>query len=309
MKWIVGIDLRHRSDGAIKFARWLRRTSADVEACGLVGVHVIESASLGALTRAEPRPLVLQRLTDESRLVIDHAGAQGDFLKVDAIEGRSAAHSLEAACIYHHADGLIVGRKAATDERALIRLGSVARQLLRSLAAPVFVVSPDLDPEAIGAGPIVVAVTPSDSASSAVGLARALGQRLGRELVFVRVVSVPEDYAHIYWSNAALAAFRDQYIHRASESLREWLGERGFAEARQEVRYGPEVTEILAVAHRLDAPFLVCGSRLLGPLERMLTPSTSSELAAHAPGAVLVVPPDHGGRFVDGAVAGEQQEH
>ncbi|MEZ4452563.1 MAG: universal stress protein [Nannocystaceae bacterium] len=300
MKWIVGIDLRHRSDGAIKFAHWLRRTSAEVEACGLVGVHVVESGSLTALTQAEPRPLVLQRLADESRLVIENAGATEDFLKIDAIEGRAAAHSLEAACVYHHADGLVVGRKAATDERALIRLGSVARQLLRSLSAPVFVVAPDLDAATIGAGPIVVAVTPNDASKSAVGLARALGRRLGRDVLFVRVVTVPEDYAHIYWSGAALAAFREQFLDRAGARLREWLGELGLAEARHEVRYGPEVSEILAVAHRSDAPFVVCGSRLLGPLERMLTPSTSSELAAHAPGAVLVVPPDHGGRFVDG---------
>ncbi len=297
MKWIVGVDLRHRSDGAIKFAAWLRETSANAEGCELVGVHVVEAKQMAGLQRFDPKQAVLERLQVESKLVIRNAGASEGFATVDVIEGRRAAHSLESACVYHHGDGLIVGRKAGSEEQAVVRLGSVARHLLRSLSGPTFVVAPDLAADGIGSGPIVVAVTPTDASLSACTFARAVGERLGREVVFVRVVTVPEDYAHIYWSSDALEQFRVEFVERARVQLKAWLTEHGFGEARVELRYGPEVAELVAASKLHDSPFIVCGSRLLGTFERMLTSSTSSELAAHAPCPVVVVPPDHRGKL------------
>ncbi len=293
MKFVVGVDLRHRSDGAVRFAGWLRAHTVAPATSTLVGVHVVESGALAALERFDPRSAVLQRLRDEAVMVVRAAAGEGAVETVDVLEGKRAARSLESACIYHHADALVIGRKAGINEQALVRLGSVARHLLRALPAPLFVVAPDLDPSTIGAGPIVVAVTPSDAALSACAFATALGGRLGRDVVFVRVVTVPEDYAHIYWSADALESFRAEYIERARVQLAAWLSAHGYGHARHEVRYGPEVGELVAAAREHDAPLIVCGSRLLGPLERMLTPSTSSELAGHAPCAVAVVPPDY----------------
>ena len=293
MKLVVGVDLRHRSDGAVRFAAWLRaHVQAPAEA-ELVGVHVVESGQMAALQRFDPRPTVFQRLRDEAMMVVRGAAGAEAFAKVDVLEGKKAAHSLESACIYHHADAMVIGRKAGVAEQALVRLGSVARALLRALPAPIFVVAPDLDPETIGAGPLVVAVTPTDASLSAAAFATRVAQRLGREIVFVRVVTVPEDYAHIYWSGDALASFRSEYVARSRQQLGEWLATHGYGGARYEVRYGAEVGEVVAAARENDAPLIVCGSRLLGPLERMLTPSTSSELAAHAHCAVAVVPPDY----------------
>ncbi|HGG57813.1 MAG TPA: universal stress protein, partial [Nannocystis exedens] len=244
MKWIVGVDLRHRSDGAIKFAAWLREQSAAREPCGLVGVHVIESKELAALRRFDPRPEVLSRLAEESHLVIRNAGVREDFDIVDVIEGRRAAQSLESACVYHHGNGLVIGRKAGSVEHSIVRLGSVARHLLRALTVPTFIVAPDLAVEKIGEGPIVVAVTPTDASLSACMFARALAERLGRELIFVRVVTVPEDYAHIYWSSEALEQFRVEFVERARVQLRAWLVEHGFADAHLELRYGASVVEL-----------------------------------------------------------------
>ncbi|MCB9704913.1 MAG: universal stress protein [Myxococcales bacterium] len=297
MKWIVGVDLRHRSDGAIKLARWLSERSAERERCELVGVHVVEASQMAALQRFDPRPAVLSRLAEEAALVVQNAGAGEILTKIDVIEGRGAAHSLESACIYHHGDGLIIGRKAGAQEHTLVRLGSVARHILHALPAPVFVVAPDLDESALGEGPIIVATVPTDASLSACNFARALGERIGREVVFVRVVTVPEDYAHIYWSGEALEAFRAEFLDRAREQLRDWLAANGFGDARYEVRYGPEVGELVAAANLHASPLIVTGSRLLGTFERMLTPSTSSELAAHAPCPVVVVPPDHRGKL------------
>lgn len=294
MKWIVGVDLRHRSDGAIKFAAWLREQSAAVEPCGLVGVHVVESKQMAALRGFDPRTAVLSRLAEESRLVIRNTGISEDFDTVDVIEGRRAAKSLESACVYHHGDGLVVGRKAGSAEHSIVRLGSVARHLLRSLTVPTFIVAPDfVVVEEVSKGPIVVAVTPTDASLSACIFARALAERLGRELIFVRVVTVPEDYAHIYWSSDALDQFRTEFVERARVQQQAWLAEHGFADPRLELRYGGPVVELVAAAGLHDAPLIVCGSRLLGTFERMLTSSTSSDLAAHATCPVAIVPPDH----------------
>jgi nucleotide-binding universal stress UspA family protein len=293
MRLVVGVDLRHRSDGAIRFAAWLRSRTADPHATTIVGVHVVESAQMVALRRFDPRPRVIQRLRDEAAHVIQAAVGAGVVNNIDVLEGSKTSRSLESAATYHHADALIVGRKAGVDEQAIVRLGSVARSLLRALPVPTFVVAPDLDLEAIGAGPIVVAVTPGEPALSACAFAVALGQRLGRDVLAVRVVTVPEDYSHIYWSGEDLAAYRAEYLERARKVLAEWLAANGLTDLQQQLRLGGEIHELAAAAREHDAPLIVCGSRLLGPLERMLTPSTSSELAAYAPCAVAVVPPDY----------------
>jgi len=290
MKWIVGVDLRHCSDGAIKFGAWLRSSQSAGSPSELVGVHVIEAKQLASLDRFDGRARVLKRIEDESKLVVRNAGVADAFAEIDVVEGRSAAKSLEDARVAHHGDGLIVGRKAGIGQNPLVRLGSVARKVLRTLSGPAVVVAPDLDVEAIGDGPIVVAATPTDVSLGACKFARELGEALGREVLFVRVVEVPEDYAHIYWSENALASFRTEYVEEARDQLKTWLEEHGFADAKVEMRLGPIVAELVDAATEHAAPCVISGARLLGTIERMLTSSTSSELAAQARCAVIVVP-------------------
>lgn len=287
--WIVGVDLRHRSDGAVRFGAWLYgQTRGAVE---LVGVHAAPPSVIAELDRFEGRAQVCERLRTEAELAVAHAGARAVFTAMELVEAQVPAEGLAAERAARAAAGLIVGRKAASDGRDLVRLGSVARKLLQRLVAPIFVVPPDLRPERLGDGPIVVAVSPSEASRGAVKIAATLAGMLGRPLLFVRVVSVPEEYTQIYWSVDALTEFKGQTITAARDHTAAWLVEQGRSEPL-EVRYGDTITEILAVATEQAAPFVICGSRLLSRAERLIALSTSSELAARAATPVLVVPPD-----------------
>lgn len=287
--WIVGVDLRHRSDGAVRFAGWLQaRTGGAAE---LVGIHAVPPTVLDELDRFEGRVLVRERLRTEAELAVERAGARGAFAAVELVEAEVPAEALAAERAARMAAGLIVGRKAASDGRDLVRLGSVARRLLQRLVAPTFVVAPDLDPDRLGQGPIVVAVSPAEASVGAVKTGVTLAARLGRPLLFVRVVSVPEEYTQIYWSVDALTEFKEQTVAAARDHTAQWLEGQGRSEPL-EIRYGDTITEILAVAAEQGAPFVVCGSRLLSRAERLIALSTSSELAARAAVPVLVVPPD-----------------
>lgn len=287
--WIVGVDLRHRSDGAVRFGAWLRDQTGG--ALNLVGAHVLSDEALDELERFEGRTRVRERVRTETELVVSRASAQGAFTAVEVVEGEHPAEALAVARAERGAEGLIVGRKAARASKELVRLGSVARRLLQRLAAPTFVAPPDLDPAQLGAGPIVVAVTPAEASAGAVRVAARLAAAMKRTLVFVRAVSVPEEYAQIYWSGSALEEFRAQRIRVAEERTSAWLTELGHP-GPLVVRYGDELEEILGVAREHDAPFIVSGSRLLNFVERLVAVSMSSELAARASTPVLVVPPD-----------------
>lgn len=287
--WIVGVDLRHRSDGAVRFGAWLReQTNGAIE---LVGVHAAPTAVVDQLDQFEGRVRVRERLKTEAELAMERAGVREAFADLELVEADEPAETLASARAERSAIGMIVGRKAASDGRDLVRLGSVARRLLQRLVVPTFVVPPDLQTEQLRSGPVVVAVTPADASSGAVEVGTALAKSLGRQLLFVRVVSVPEEYTQIYWSTDALAQFKGQTIAAAKDRTAEWLADQGRNEPVV-VRYGDTITEILAVATEQGAPFLVCGSRLLSRIERVIALSTSSELAARSAIPVLVVPPD-----------------
>jgi nucleotide-binding universal stress UspA family protein len=288
-KWIVGVDLRHRSDGAVRFAGWLQRQLSQPQE--FVGIHVAPTVALDELERLEGRARVRERLQIEAELALERAGARAAFAEVSVVEADHPAEALARARADRSATGLVVGRKAAIDGRDLVRLGSVARRLLQGLAAPTFVVAPDLRAEQLGDGPVVVATTPTEASVGAVQLGVQLAAALGREVLFVRAVRLPDEYAQLYWTGGALEQFRGQQVQTATERLVAWLAEQGH-QAEPLVRYGDEVEEIMTAAAEVRAPLIVCGSRLLSRLERLVALSVSSELAARAPVPVLVVPPD-----------------
>jgi nucleotide-binding universal stress UspA family protein len=288
-KWIVGVDLRHRSDGAARFAGWLQRHLSQPQE--FVGIHVAPTRALDELERLEGRARVRERLQVEAELALERSEVRQTFAEVAVIEADDPADGLVRERANRSANGLVVGRKAASDGRDLVRLGSVARRLLQGLVAPTFVVPPDLTGERLGDGPVVIAVTPADASVGAVQLGTRLAAVLGRTVQFVRVVNLPEEYAQLYWAGGALEQFRGQQVDAAELRMVAWLAEQGHP-ARPQVRYGDEVGEILAAAAAVRAPLIVCGSRLLSRLERLVALSVSSELAAQSPVPVLVVPPD-----------------
>ncbi len=291
-QWIVGVDLRKRSDGAVRFATWLQAHMRE-RPPELRGVHVLETSQLKALRKFGSRAEIIGRLEAEARLVAKNAGAADALASLDVVENRRADDGLASACQQHGADVLIVGRKCGTEESGFVRLGSVARRLLRSLPAPTIVVPPDLETAAFGPGPVILAAVPGDSSVGALNFARSLAARLGRELVVTHVVRVPLDYAQLYWSDAELAKVREEHTSNAFRRLKEWLVEHGAEDARIELRAGLEHDALAEACSKHKAALLVTGTRRLKGFERMVLLSVSSDIAAHAQLPVAVVPPDY----------------
>lgn len=280
--WILGIDLRPRSDGAIRFGGWLRSQAPDD--IKLRGVHALAHDDDGYPNTREQVQVAVEE-------TLDRAGVRAAFDSVEVIAADRPETALESLQRNVDARGFIIGRRATADSEAIVRLGSVARRMLRRLVAPTFVVPPELEAEKIGAGPIVVAVTPDEASVGAVKFARRLATELRRSLVCVTVISTSADYIPPDRIDAVLAERVAQKVRGAEAITFAWLLSLGIRE-RLVVRPGDALTQILAVATELSAPFVVTGSRKLSTVERLFGLSVASWLAAQAALPVLVVPSD-----------------
>lgn len=286
-KWIVGLDLGARSVGAIRFAKWLADTAGDQ----LVAVHVIEEAHLQAALRYHHLVEVEAVAVNGARAAITSAGADASFHLIDVLEGRTAQESLAAAAAYRRADGIVIGRNASREGTSLVRLGRVARKVLRALPTSVAVVPPDFDPAATGRGPVVLACSLDDDAVAATAFARNFAARLGRGLELIHVSASPDDHAAQYVPLATLEKLRTDTRNESEARLAAWAKAGGMDDATRVVKLGSKVEQIIAHARARDAAAIVTGSRRLSSFDRLLIASTGSELAAHASCPVIVVPP------------------
>ena len=277
--WIVGLDLRPHSHGAINFARWLHQndTSGTMRFDGL---HVVDSALL-ELPTAPARTQLLGAAERAAHTALKVREADGVFTKIDAIAASGVVDTFAAAGELEICEALVLGRRAAGNDQSIVRLGKVARRLLRRLTAPTFVVPCDLELEHIGAGPIVCAV---DLSADSVALARygeALGARLGREIRLVHVVggSDPVGLAHI--PELALGELQSRRRETTQASLQAWRDAAGLS-APTLLAQGHVVPKLIRAARELDACMILTGSRRSSLVERMFFSSVGSTLAACA---------------------------
>jgi nucleotide-binding universal stress UspA family protein len=284
MRWIVGLDFKDRSGGALHMAAWMRARARDTAPQEFVGVHV--------LPERIRRMMVLEATADAPALtvadmrIVAESGVESPFDGWCADWAGSPEEGLMLAAANPDVTGILIGRASGRD-KGLPRLGRVARRLLRRLSVPVMVVPPDLTGDEIGAGPIVLATDLDDASIPAAEMAEGLALAFGRELL---VVSVEETFNHI----AALAP--DAFVplmsvqRRTEDDVRAWTRARGLGSARVLLCEGERVSAVTSVAHERDAAFVVCGSRCLSLAKRIFSSSTASELARRGRRPVLVVP-------------------
>ncbi|HET6585396.1 MAG TPA: universal stress protein [Nannocystaceae bacterium] len=285
-KWIVGLDLGPRSAGALRFATWIARPS---QAGGerLIGIHVLEEAHLHVALRYHHLAELEARALDTARASIAQHGA-ADVMDAHVVEGKTADQTLEAACMFHHGYALVIGRNAPRDSANPVRLGRVARRILRSLDEPVIVVPPDL-PDA-GSGAVVLALSGADDAAGAAEFARDFATRFGRELVLAHVAPLPEHHSAQYLPPETLAKIRGENQANGERELAGWAEQLGLAAVRRVVLQGGVTDQLVAFAASERALALVTGSRRLSVFERWLLASTGSDVAANAGCPVAVVP-------------------
>lgn len=270
--WILGLDLGDRSRGAIRFADWL----SDPE--HIVAVHVMELWSRPYL-RADAVPAVHETVR---RIARELEVAQP--ARISVIDADSAEEGLTHVAA--GAAGLVIGRAAGSREATLAALGHVARRLLRRLPCPVVVVPRDL--AAVAPGPILLATDLDTSSQAAVGFARALAARHGRE---IEVVHVREDRHSdlIDDLDPSWLAAREAASGELEHALHRWMAEHALL-GRPHVVQGSTVEALHAAAVAMQAAMIVVGSRRLGAIGRIFLGSTASALAGQAVCPVAVVP-------------------
>ncbi len=290
MRWIVGLDLRLASQGALRFASWLARESRAADGEELVGVHVLEEEHLRLVLRYHHLDEVIARARTSAEEALAAEGAARLIRELEVVRDLRAEEGLEKARTSHRADAVIVARHAGRESHAIVRLGRVARRLLRTLASPVIVVPPDLRADEIGEGPVLALTGLGDDSLAALRFAGRMAQRLGRELGIAHAVAVPEEFG-AYLPPQTLGRLLEVNQREGEQALAEWMKAHGLSADALAVLQGGAVERALEHASAEGSPLLVTGSRQLSSVERVLLASTGSALAAAAPFAVAVVPP------------------
>jgi nucleotide-binding universal stress UspA family protein len=260
---------------------WLRAHSA--AAPEIVGLHVLEQH-----VRSSVRDDVIDALVGAADAALRRVagslpgGAPLSAARVVVADVAEDALASVAASV----DALIVGRIAPREGMSLVRLGRVARHLLRRVPVPVMVVPPDLRQSAIGSGPIVLATDLGAHSVAAGLLARRLANEIGRPLVIAHVVS--DVQPHVLFG----PSIRPQPTGAdlAAADIEAWIAANDLAPATAQLVEGDTVERLMELARKHEAPFVVCGSRRLSMVERIFSSSVGMELARHADRGVLVVP-------------------
>lgn len=285
------MDLLASSLGAVRFGAWLAATSDSDEK--LIGVHVLGADHLRAVLRYHHVKEVEQGAGQALRKVVAEAGLAEHFDELKVTCDTTAEQALTRAAQAPGVDGLIVGRQAPSGSQQIVRLGRVARRLLRALPGPTIAVPPDYDP-AENPGPIVVSTNLTPDSAHAVAFAKAMCQRLGRPLVVVHVVPLPEHYAVHYLPEDSIGKIREENHREGQQQMDAWANEVDCPSCERLVLQGNVVEQILGLVDERKACLLVTGSRRLSGLERWLLTSIGSELASMARCPVAVVAPGQG---------------
>lgn len=290
MKWVVGLDLRPRSSGAVQFARWLASVARGTT---FIGVHVLEQEHLLAVLRDQHLDEVLSGARRAAEASIASEGASGAIAAADIVQALNAPEGLRDAATRLAADGILVGRAAPREGQKLVRLGRVARRLLRISTLPAIVVPPDMrEADFGGDGPVVALTNLTDESVAACRFAGAMAQELGRALSIVHAAEPPSVAAAQYVATATLDRVEAERRTEASGGLAAWVAASGIRADTTEVLSGNVVEAASELAQTRRAALLVAGSRRGGSaLERILVASTASELAAAATRPIAVVPP------------------
>lgn len=306
-RWLVGMDLRTTSAGALRYAAWLYEQAQHGQAHGrsnveLQAVHVVEQLEQHyAVKLGLHPPTTLLSLTREAaREALHQAGVAACFHDVDAVPGGVADEVLDGLRADRGATALVVGRQGPLREGFPPRLGRVARHLLRHASGPVVVVPPDLEPARL-IGPVVLATDLGPSSAAATRFAGERAREWGRPLLVVHVLPPPDVGLTFLPRDAQDGARSSRWQARRDEARRlvEAQGWEGL-EVELELPSGTAIDELLAIARR-GSPLVVCGARRLSWVARQLRASHATSLSSHAPVPVAVVPPE--------TVANDAQDH
>jgi nucleotide-binding universal stress UspA family protein len=287
MKWIIGLDLRPRSFGALHFATWLTKTVPKADD-RFIAVHVLEPEHLRAALKYSHLDDVLAAARDAGTRILEREAPGERIRELEIVDGLEADEGLAAAVAQHGADALVIGRIAGRSEVALVRLGRVARHLVRRLPAPVIVVPPDIEAADLESGPVIALTSLDDSATEACRFAALIAERTGRRLVLLHVVP----YLELpFLPGTSLDEIARDQRRTGEVALAAWMQREQLRADEALVEQGDVLDRADAIADERGSPLLVIGASGREGLDRLTTPSLGRELAATASVPVAIVPP------------------
>lgn len=292
MKWLIGVDLRETATGAIEFARWMveHATGGDPQ---LLPVHVLEESYLLQVLRHEHMNQVEAKAEQDARALLDRVGLALPAGTVRIARGITADETLVREFDAARADALLIGREAPAAERNIVRLGRVARRIVRQLPCPVVVAPPDLKATRVGAGPVILASDLSETSGSAARFAVRFAAAVGRPLVLAHVVPSDADVLR-YVPTTTVDQFYSQVGLDRQRDVETWQRTHGLQAASTIIAHGDPVARLSSIAEVEGAPIIVCGSRGLGAVERVFVTSVATDLSCWAGCAIAIVPPTWG---------------
>lgn len=288
MRWLVGVDL-HSSDGALRLSDWIARTAREPQT--FVGVHVIEEDDLRVVLRFRHLEQALAQARDAVAGVLERAGAVNVLDSLEVVGGGQAEDRLEELRAGHGCDAILIGRVARRGAHPFVRLGRVARRLLRRHPAPVMVAPPDFAPAELGAGPVVGLTRLTEDSVAMLRFARRLADTLGRPLAALHVIRDPMRAAPYGLPEEEAEQLRRNATRAKELELGAWLAKTGVTVDRRAVAIGEVVEQANTFAELAGAPMLVAGSRRVPGVEALVMPSLGRELASTARIPVVLVPP------------------
>jgi nucleotide-binding universal stress UspA family protein len=279
MKWIVGLDLRPSSQGALQFGSWLHEHARNEN---LIGVHIIEAEAGSSMSEELAAPA-----QTATKRAIEVAGAAGHFSELEIAAGETPEDNLANAVASHDADALLIGREGTASASPSDRLGRVARRLLQRLPVPVIVTRPDLQRGDVRGGPVLVCTDLQVPCEHALRFGRAMSTALGRELVIAHVTR-RLSYPSIYLPGEDAKFAHAKVEERAQSALATWTQKHGADHVRTILDEGPVTRRILGVAQAEEACMIICGARPRNG--GGFVSGAGAELAAIARIPVAVVP-------------------
>ena len=285
MRWLIGADLGMRSDGAMQAASWLA-SAATGQRCD--AVHVFEPA-LRPLLRSVRVDFAVEAARRQLVDAANRAGASNPFGNLDVVVADSADDGRAHYAVTGGYDALILGRAAPQSSAAMLRLGAVARKMLRHLPVAVAVVPPDITANEIGRGRIVLGTDLTANSIAAGRFASQLAHELRCELAVIHV----HDWAwpaSMFGAGGRIELLPEPRHACTGEDVARWVEDQDLRPASSFCVEGPVADALIATARDEDSPALVVGSRMLSLAQRVFTASVGTDLAGRADRMVVVVP-------------------
>ncbi len=294
MLYIVGVDLLPHSRGALHFFRTMAlgpsKAEAEDEDDRFEAIHVLQDRDLRPMLSHVSLSEVERMARESFETILDEEQLHDRLTAAELVFDVSAERALARRTENDPEAMVVIGRRSPRGGRGWVRLGRVARRLLRSLPGPVAVVPPDYRGPPNASGPVILATSLDSDSAGAVTLSNQLARRWGRPLLAVHVLPTeltPPGYLPAEAKLTLDAAHRrDAKVH-----LTLWLRRHELPSIESTICSGDVVEQLTSLAIERNAAALVVGSRRLSLRERLFRSSIGSDLAGTATVPVIVAPP------------------